>query len=183
MTGYFTVICCVCYPLIANAALIMTAIMIILILPLVWLLAVKNQVCELKICMYCFPFEWLWHQCLQEHNNAHVRLYIMFLVLGRVMGGTSQLGAEGRRTWVEEIGFIPQLISPDNREHHVSARNGIYRSHESPLTGSNPYKPSAVIRSDLFLNSWISHFLLLFRLLLDWTQHRESFPMLNNVHF
>lgn len=56
---------CVCYPSMANAALIMTAIMIILpvLLPLVWLLAFKNRVCELNICMYFFSivekFEWL----------------------------------------------------------------------------------------------------------------------------
>lgn len=54
---------CVCYPSMANAALIMTAIMIILLLPLVWSLAFKNRVCELNICMYFFSIvekiEWL----------------------------------------------------------------------------------------------------------------------------
>lgn len=54
---------CVCYPSMAKAALIMTAIMIILLLPLVWLLAFKNRICELSICMYFFSimekFEWL----------------------------------------------------------------------------------------------------------------------------
>lgn len=140
----------------------MTATMIILILPLVWLLAVKNQVCESNICMYFFGFEWLWHPCLQEHHDTRVRLYIMLLVLGRVMGGTSQLGVEGRRTWVEEIGFIPQLISPDNREHHVSARTGIYRSPESLLTGSSPHKPPAVCKIRSFSGFWNESFSLTF---------------------
>lgn len=43
-----------------------------------------------------------------------------------------ELGVEGRRTLVEESGFILLLISPGNRERHVSSRSGIYKSHGSP---------------------------------------------------
>lgn len=65
-------------------------------------------------------FEWLWYPCPQEHNDTRGRSFILFPV-SRVMGGTSQRRVEGRGKWVEKIGFILQLIRPDNREHHVSA--------------------------------------------------------------
>lgn len=42
---------------------------------------------------------------------------VLGVVPGRVLG---ELGVEGRRTLVEESGFILLLISPGNREHQVS---------------------------------------------------------------
>lgn len=76
---------CMCYPSMANAALIMTAITIILILPLVWSLAIKNQVCESNICFFFFP---LWKSLsgcdirICRNTKIHVCDRVSFSVLG-----------------------------------------------------------------------------------------------------
>lgn len=108
----------------------MTAAIITVILPLVSWFAVANPICDSNICSYYFL---LWNvRAVVCRATLRGGSYITLPGGGRVMGDMSQLGMEGRGTRVEEIGFILQLISPDNREHHVSARSGIYRSRRSP---------------------------------------------------
>lgn len=77
----------------------------------------------------------LWHSRLQGQRYTGAIVYCV--PRSREAYERYELGVEGRRTQLEEIGFILQLISNDNREYHVSAGSGVYSSHESPQTRSH----------------------------------------------
>lgn len=66
----------------------------------------------------------------EHHSDTCILLHILFSGVGGVWEIGESLGRGGREeAGGEEIGFILRLINLDNREHHVSGRRGIYRSH------------------------------------------------------